>query len=99
MQTAGDANLTLKNEQIVSGSIKADIVCAGDSSTHFTEENRFYNKYGFVVNRGIGGDMSKYMRMRFSADVTQLEPKLCIMLIGCNNFWPMEDEKDPDTGD
>ena len=89
----------IKNEQIVYGSIKADIVFAGDSITHFTEENRFYNKYGFVVNRGIGGDMSKYMRMRFSADVTQLEPKLCIMLIGCNNFWPMEDEKDPDTGD
>lgn len=89
----------IKNEQIVFGKIKADIVFAGDSITHFMEENRFYNKYGFVVNRGIGGDMSKYMRMRFSADVTQLEPKLCIMLIGCNNLWPLEDEIDGNTGD
>ncbi|MGN1082838.1 MAG: GDSL-type esterase/lipase family protein [Candidatus Avispirillum sp.] len=89
----------IKNEQIVFSDRKPTIVFAGDSITHFMEENQFYHKYGFVVDRGIGGDMSKYMRRRFSADVTQLEPKLCIMLIGCNNLWPIEDEKDPETGD
>lgn len=79
------------NEQIVCGQIKPDIVFIGDSITHYMEENRFYHKYGFVVNRGIGGDRSTYVKRRFMADVVQLEPRLCIMLIGCNNFWDIDD--------
>ncbi len=86
----------IKNEQIVFTDRKVDIVFAGDSIINFMEENQFYHKYGYVVNRGIGGDMTKYMKRRFAADVTQLEPTLCIMLIGCNNLWPLENEIDGD---
>lgn len=86
----------IKNEQIVFTDREVDIVFAGDSIIHFMEENQFYHKYGYIVNRGIGGDMTKYMKRRFAADVTQLRPKLCIMLIGCNNLWPLENEIDGD---
>lgn len=89
----------IKNEQIFYGGERPDIVFAGDSITHFMEENRLFNKYGFVVNRGIGGDQAHIMAWRFTADVTQLRPKLCIMLVGVNNMWVMEDHIDPATGD
>ena len=89
----------IKNEQIFYSDEKPDIIFAGDSITHFMEENRLYHDYGYVVNRGIGGDQAHIMAWRFTADVTQLSPRLCIMLVGVNNMWVMEDHIDPETGD
>lgn len=89
----------IKNEQIFYADIKPDIIFAGDSITHFFEECRFYHKYGYVVNRGIGGDMAHTMAWRFTADVTQLQPKLCIMLVGCNNMWELENHIDTEKDD
>lgn len=89
----------IKNEQIFFSEEKPDIVFAGDSITHFMEENRFCHKYGYVVNRGIGGDQAHIMAWRFPADVTQLSPRLCVMLVGVNNMWVMDDRIDPVTGD
>ena len=71
----------------------------GDSITHFMEHCQFYNKYGFVINRGIGGDETQFVEFRFDADVIQLKPRLCILCVGCNNLWVLEDKIDPETGD
>ncbi|MDD6095813.1 MAG: GDSL-type esterase/lipase family protein [Clostridia bacterium] len=89
----------IKNEQIFFGREKPKIVFAGDSITHYCEVNRFYNKYGFVINRGIGGDMAHIMAWRFTADVTQLSPRLCIMLVGVNNTWYMDEHIDREKND
>lgn len=89
----------IKNEQIFYSEEKPDIIFAGDSITHYTEENRFCHKYGYVINRGIGSEQAHIMAWRFTADVTQLSPRLCIMLIGVNNTWVMDGHIDPETGD
>jgi len=90
----------IKNEQLFfTPGAKPDIIFAGDSITHFMEAGQFYHKFGFIVNRGIGGDMANTLAWRFTADVTQLAPKLCIVLVGCNNLWFLEDCIDSETGD
>ena len=80
----------IKNEQIFYGNVPVDLLFAGDSITHFMEEGKLYHKYGFVVNRGIGGDMAHIMAWRFTADVTQLRPRLAIVLVGVNNTWELD---------
>ena len=90
----------IMNEQIFyTPDRPVDIVFIGDSITHFCEVTQFYGKYGFVVNRGIGGDESQWVAWRFAADVTQLNPRLAIVCVGCNNLWVLEDKIDPETGD
>ncbi len=90
----------IKNEQIFyTEGCHPDIVFIGDSITHFMEVNQFYNKYGFVINRGIGGDEAQWVAWRFAADVTQLAPRLAIVCIGANNLWFLEDMIDEETGD
>lgn len=89
----------IKNEQIFNAEEKPDIIFAGDSITHYMEENRFCHKYGYVINRGIGSEQAHIMAWRFTADVTQLSPRLCIMLVGVNNTWVMDGRIDPETDD
>lgn len=76
-----------KNEHILFDGRPVDLLFTGDSIIHFMEENQYYHKYGFVVNRGIGGDSIRGMKFRFMADVIQLKPRLCVMLIGTNDLW------------
>ena len=77
----------IRNEQIIFGDRRVDLLFVGDSITHFMEECQFYHKYGYVVNRGIGGDNTDGVRSRFAADVLQLEPRLCVIQIGANDLW------------
>ena len=80
----------LKNGEVLYSGRPVDIVFTGDSITHFMEANLYYGKFGLVLNRGIGGDVADILAWRFHADVTQLKPHLCIVLVGVNNIWELD---------
>ena len=80
----------LKNGEVLYSGKPVDIIFAGDSITHFMDENLYYSKFGLVLNRGIGGDVADILAWRFRADVTQLKPRLCIVLVGVNNTWELD---------
>ncbi len=80
-----------KNQVIVQNNVPVDFVFIGDSITHMWELKAYFNKPGqMILNRGIGGDTTKYVLKRFMADVVQLKPKHCIMKIGVNDAWDLE---------
>lgn len=79
------------NEVIVTHKLPVDAVFIGDSITHMWELNAYFGRSGrFVVNRGIGGDISSHVAGRFAADVIQLQPKYAVIKIGVNNFWALD---------
>ena len=42
-----------------------------------------------MLNRGIGGETTRQMRLRFVQDVVALKPKAAIIFLGTgNDFWP-----------
>jgi Lysophospholipase L1 and related esterases len=94
VQVAADSRrveFDCKNEVIVANKIPVDFVFIGDSITHKWELNAYFGRTGrLVLNRGIGGDTSEYVLKRFEADVLQLKPACCVMLIGINDSWAME---------
>ncbi len=76
----------------------ADVVFMGDSITDFWAQPRFG---GFFpgkryVDRGISGQTTPQMLLRFRADVLQFKPKVVVILAGTNdiagNTGPMTDE-------
>ena len=80
----------LKNGEVLYSGRPVDIIFTGDSITHFMEANLYYGRFGLVLNRGIGGDVADILAWRFHADVTQLKPRLCIVLVGVNNIWELD---------
>ena len=94
VEVAADQRRTefdLKNQVIVQRETPVDTVFFGDSITHFWELAAYFTgENGIVVNRGIGGDRSEYAARRFAADVLQLKPRHCVMLIGVNDSWDLE---------
>lgn len=79
------------NEILVAREVPVDFVFIGDSITHMWELNAYFGRSGrFIVNRGIGGDISSHVLRRFDADVIQLKPKHAAIKIGVNNFWAMD---------
>ncbi len=79
------------NEILIAHHVPVDFVFIGDSITHMWELNAYFGRGGqFVVNRGIGGDISSHVRRRFTADVIQLQPKHVVIKIGVNNFWALD---------
>lgn len=75
----------LKNEVILTNSVEVDYLFIGDSITARWELESYYKDLGIVINRGIGGDNSHYLKMRFEADAIQLKPKNLVLLIGVND--------------
>lgn len=75
----------LKNEVIINNNVKVDYVFIGDSIIARWELEAYFKEYGVVINRGIGGDNSHYLNMRFDADAIQLKPKTIVLLIGVND--------------
>lgn len=63
------------------------IVFMGDSITEFwsKEEPDFFSKKEYI-NRGISGQTSPQMLLRFRADVIQLHPKAVVILAGGNDI-------------
>lgn len=87
------------NEILIAHEVPVDFVFIGDSITHMWELNAYFGRGGrFIVNRGIGGDISGNVLRRFDADVIQLKPKHAVIKIGVNNFaildgWTAKDRK------
>lgn len=87
----------LSNEIILAHNIPVDFVFIGDSITHWWDVSAYFGRDGrFVVNRGIGGDISSHVLKRFDADVIQLRPKHVVIKIGINNFWSLDGWTDAD---
>ena len=84
----------LKNSVLVTGGLRPDIVFIGDSITHFWELNAYFRKFGLVVNRGISGDQAHILIQRLEGDVMQLHPRACVMMVGINNTWCIDDQPD-----
>lgn len=83
------------NQQIIDTESFPDVVFMGNSITegwsaffpNFFEENNF-------VNRGIGGQTTPQMLVRFRRDVIALKPKAVVILAGINDIarnTPFED--------
>lgn len=80
-----------KNAVIVENNVNVDFVFIGDSITDFWEINAYLGASNkIIVNRGIGGDITEFVLKRFDADVIQLKPKHCILMIGVNDAWDLE---------
>lgn len=81
----------IKNSAAVCSETPVDLVLAGDSIVHFWDENIYFRDRGVVLNRGIEGDQAHVLVRRFQADVIQLHPRVCVLLIGINNTWAVLD--------
>lgn len=56
----------IKNHSLMYSNQKPDFIFAGDSITHFWELNAYFrNPNLFIINRGIAGDNTTYLRKRF----------------------------------
>lgn len=95
-QVAADGRrgeFNIKNAIIVENKINVDFVFMGDSITNNLELNAYFANNGKrILNRGISGDVTEFALRRFDADVIQLKPKNCILLIGINDTWDLEYE-------
>lgn len=81
----------IKNHSLIYTDQKPDFLFIGDSITHYWELNAYFNLPGqLIVNRGIGGDTTEYLKRRFYADALQLKPRYCIMGIGINDSIELE---------
>lgn len=80
----------IMNSEVLQSNAKVDTVFIGDSITEFWDLNVYFNK-GLNINRGISGDVVEGVAHRFDADVIQLKPKACVMLIGINYLKIMDD--------
>lgn len=80
-----------KNSQVFVENTPISLCFIGDSITENWDLHLYFRKYGFLVNRGIGGDIAEHMTKRFDADVLQLNPRLCIAMVGINNTWRLDD--------
>ena len=79
------------NEQILFHDIAVDFDFIGESITQFWDLQVYFGSSGkFMINRGISGDITQMMLLRFPADVIQLRPKYVHILGGTNNTWRLD---------
>lgn len=79
------------NEALLATGAPISAVFIGDSITDMWALDAFFQaSEGFIVNRGIGGDRTPFVRRRFAADVLQLRPHLVVIKIGVNNTWDLD---------
>ncbi len=82
------------NENQTYQDFEVDVVFLGDSLTAGYDIQHYYSEYT-VVNRGIGGETTYGLKERLGVSVIDLQPKVCVMLIGGNNIDTMfEDYED-----
>lgn len=81
----------IKNHSLIYEKKRPDFLFIGDSITHYWELNNYFGQTnGLIINRGIGGDTTTYLRKRFYVDAIQLQPKYCILGIGINDSIDLE---------
>jgi lysophospholipase L1-like esterase len=79
------------NEALLAAETPIDAVFIGDSITDMWALDVFFETTsGRIINRGIGGDRTPFVRRRFEADVLQLRPRLAVIMIGVNNIWDLD---------
>ncbi|WP_313599970.1 SGNH/GDSL hydrolase family protein [Epilithonimonas vandammei] len=76
-----------QNQEVLSLNIAPNSVLMGDSITEgwFATDPGFFTKNNFV-GRGIGGQVTSQMLLRFREDVIKLKPKRVIILAGTNDI-------------
>lgn len=82
-----------RNSVYLINGVPIDILFIGDSITERFEIFPYFNKYGNVVNRGIGGEATAQLKERFNFDAILLKPKVCVLAEGVNNtaeLWRTE---------
>lgn len=63
------------------------VVFLGDSITEFwSKEHSFFSENKSFINRGISGQTTPQMLIRFRADVIDLKPKIVVLLAGGNDI-------------
>lgn len=63
------------------------VVFLGDSITEFwSTEHSFFLQHRSFINRGISGQTTPQMLVRFRADVIELNPKIVVILAGGNDI-------------
>jgi lysophospholipase L1-like esterase len=87
----------MHNDALLAHGAPVDAVFIGDSITDMWALDVYFRgaSGGYVVNRGIGGDRTTFVRRRFAADVAQLRPQLAVIEIGVNNTWDLDVWWDP----
>ncbi len=85
---------------------KFNILCLGDSYTQGVGAGSTENTYPEqlekllqeniskninVINRGKGGLNSSSVAKNLQEDINRYHPDIAIVMIGCNNFWNLED--------
>ena len=79
-------NFDRRNEEILYLNVRPDLIMIGDSITQFWDVPLYLGtERNFIVNRGIGGDITENVCKRFTADVLQLNPHACICMAGIND--------------
>lgn len=76
-----------QNQEVLSQNIAPNSVLMGDSITEgwFATDPGFFTKNNFV-GRGISGQVTSQMLLRFREDVIKLKPKSVIILAGTNDI-------------
>ncbi|SDE88738.1 SGNH/GDSL hydrolase family protein [Epilithonimonas hungarica] len=76
-----------QNQEVISQNIAPNSVLMGDSITEgwFSTDPEFFTKNNFV-GRGISGQVTSQMLLRFREDVIKLKPKRVIILAGTNDI-------------
>lgn len=63
------------------------VVFLGDSITEFwSNKHSFFSQHKSFINRGISGQTTPQMLVRFRADVIELKPKIVVILAGGNDI-------------
>ena len=76
-----------QNDSISAASDQIGVVLMGNSITQGWLSMRpdFFEEHGFV-NRGIGGQTTPQMLLRFRQDVIDLNPRMVVILAGINDI-------------
>lgn len=76
-----------QNQEVLSKNIAPNSVFMGDSITEgwFATDPEFFTNNNFI-GRGIGGQVTSQMLLRFREDVIKLNPKRVIILAGTNDI-------------
>ncbi|WP_038262216.1 SGNH/GDSL hydrolase family protein [Zhouia amylolytica] len=75
------------NSEIIRLQKPVEVVFMGNSITEgwMSHDPEFFNKNGFI-NRGISGQTTPQMLIRFRQDVVDLQPKVVVILAGTNDI-------------
>jgi lysophospholipase L1-like esterase len=89
-QTEDWANLrrySSENDSLLSAGVQLDVVLMGNSITDSWPDMRpeFFEKTGYL-GRGIGGQTTPQMLVRFRQDVIAMNPKVVVILAGTNDI-------------